>query len=198
MPVLKNPLWEKAAQERAKGLGKTKAFLNAGFEAKSNAGQQAFQLFEKPEIKKRVNELQKRIVKKTELTLQREDDSTLAVMHRLGITREKILSGIWWTYQTALRGEAELDENGVQTGRFRGRPDRKSALAAGKMLGQECFGMFADKVEVGQPGDFARLSDEELGARLDADLAALGVPEAVRTQLALTFAPADDGTKKDE
>jgi hypothetical protein len=198
MPILKNPLWEKAAQERAKGLDKTKAFLLSGIKQNLNVGQQAYQFFLKPEVKKRVEELQARSIKKTELILQREDDSTLAVVQRLGITREKILSGMWWTYQTALRGEAELDENGVQTGRFRGRPDRKNALAAGKLLGQECFGMFVDKVEVGQPGDFARLSDEELGARLDADLAALGVPEAVRTQLALTFAPPEDGTKKDE
>jgi hypothetical protein len=53
--------------------------------------------------------------------------------------------------------------------------------------------MFLERHEIGGPGDFGRLSDEELLSEIAGSAAALGVPAEVVDQLLVTFEPAKDG-----
>ena len=46
--------------------------------------------------------------------------------------------------------------------------------------------MFVERHEIGDPGDFARLTDDELRARVEADAEALGFdPQATESLLAM-------------
>ena len=53
--------------------------------------------------------------------------------------------------------------------------------------------MFVERHELGGPGDFGRLSIEELLSEIKGSAAALGVPADVVDQLLVTFQPAEDG-----
>jgi len=53
------------------------------------------------------------------------------------------------------------------------------------------LGMFVQKMEVGGPGDFARLSDDELNDALAEQAKALGLPDDAIAGL-LTYKGSDD------
>jgi hypothetical protein len=83
-------------------------------------------------------------------------------------------------------GKPTLDENGRP--KYNGIPSNPAAgNQALKLIGMETHGMFIEKVEIGNPGDFARLTEEELFARIEADAAALGLPSEATEALMLTF-----------
>jgi len=95
--------------------------------------------------------------------------------------------------ERCLRGQPVFDEAGVQIpGQFTGKPDAAGANRALHLIGLE-LGMFLERHEIGGPGDFGRLSDEELLSEIKGSAAALGVPADVIEQLLVTFQPAKDG-----
>lgn len=189
MPILPNPKHELIAQELAKGTRKIDAYVAGGY--KRNAAS-ATNFAKRPEVAARVKEIQdKRLDHQTRMEMV----TSQHVADKLEITKEKIIQGLWYNAQRCLRGQPVLDENGVQTGKFSGRPDANGANNALKLVGMECFGMFIERVEIGAPGDFSRLTDDELAKRVLDDGAALGFPDEVTEVLKLTFQPLEPETE---
>jgi phage terminase small subunit len=72
MPVLDNPRHERFAQEVVKGFLHGQAYLNAGYKAKSLAvaSAAATRLLKDVKIQKRIQEIQERVARKTEVTTE--------------------------------------------------------------------------------------------------------------------------------
>lgn len=194
MPALPDPRHEKIVQAYAKGnLAQTDAYKLGGYKA---SPQSACTFFARPEVKQRLKEVREL---RTRLAAERDVETSAEAAKKLGITKTKILEALWVNARLCLRGAPIYDEKGQPTGKFRETPSNPSAgNQALKLLGMEAFGMFVERLEVGGPGDFARLSDEELAARVEADAAALGLPADATEALMLTFQPgekaSDDGS----
>jgi len=190
MPALKNPRHEKIVQALHKGKSKVDAYVEGGF--KPNRGN-ATKFFDRPDIKKRFEEIgdlkEKRFLQEVEVSAD--------VAKRLGITKEKVLTALWLNASACLRGAPILDKDGKPTGEYNGIPSNPAAAnQALKLIGLECHGMFVEKLEVGNPGDFARLTDVELRARVEADAQALGMDGEATEALLLTFQPKEDEESK--
>lgn len=135
---LKNPKHEIFAQELANGENATQAYRNAGF-ADSRAN--ACRLQQDERVRQRVNELM-------EQRARRHDKATEKAISELGLTKQWVL--------------ARLVENAEQA---LIRKDGSVANRALELIGKE-QGMFIDRKETGQPGDFAALTtpDQVLAA----------------------------------
>jgi hypothetical protein len=108
-----------------------------------------------------------------------------------------VLERLKYNAERCLRGQPVFDDTGVQIpGKFTGKPDAAGANRALHLIGLE-LGMFIDRHEMGGPGDFSRLSDDELLAKIEEDATALGVPADVIEQLLVTFQPSDGYNDKD-
>lgn len=181
MPILPNQRWEIAAQERAKGTSITEAHEKAGFNRNPKA---AHTFFTNPAIRARIKEIQNDRIKT-------EFDASDNAARSLGVTKRWVLERLKYNAERCLRGQPMLDTNGVQIpGKFTGKPDAMGANRALHLIGLE-LGMFIERHEIGGPGDFARLSDDELAARVEADAAALGLPQEATEALLLTFQPSE-------
>lgn len=177
MGLLSNPKHEKVAQSLARGAGVCDAYVSGGF--KRNPAN-ASKLAAKPEMKARVAEL---VEFRNRLLLQNEIKASAEIAMDMGITKRKILEKLWDVAETCLKGTPIFDKEGNETGR---KIDAPGATRALQLIGMESYSMFAEKVELGGAGDFARLTDDELRARVEADAAALGTdPAAVRALLAM-------------
>lgn len=189
MPALPKDRDERLAQLIAKGqLSVAESFRQAGFNGRDYTSK-----LKQPIIKERIEELRAIRAKAISTVFKKEAETSQQVALRLGITPEKILQALWFNGQRCLRGQPVLDANGVQTGQYSGKPDASGANQAFKLLGMECFNMFAEKIEVGGPGDFSRMTDDELFRKVSEDAQALGLDPSVLEQLALP--PPDDGTE---
>ena len=166
MPALKNPRWETACQARAKGESQTDSYAAAGF---ARNGHSAYAFFKKEPIASRVREIQESRVQKMESL---EIKSSADVAKKLGISKEKIISALMLNAQQCMHGIPVLDREGNEIGRKR---DSMGANRALQLIGSECFGMFIERHEIGGPGDFAKMTDEELAKRIEADAEALGM-----------------------
>jgi hypothetical protein len=194
MPVLPNPKHERAAQNFAKGnMLIIDAYTDAGFERSTSA---ATQFFKKPHIAARIAEIRAVLAKVVQNKLEKEIQTSHGVALRLGITKEKIISALWYNANRCLRGQPVLDPaTGEQIpGRFTGQPDARGANQALKLLGLECHGMFIEKLEIGGPGDFSRLSDDEFEVKFREEALAVGLPEDAVAGL-LTYEPSDESNK---
>jgi hypothetical protein len=108
------------------------------------------------------------------------------VARKLGITKTKILEALWENAQKCLRGAPILDKEGKPTGEYTGKPDAAGANRALQLIGIEAYGMFIERHEIGGPGDFARMTDEELSQKMAQELEALGLDaKAMESFLAL-------------
>ena len=181
MPILDNPRHENVCQELAKGNSVLKSYQTGGFKG----GMVAASLFcKKPFVKERVKEIQQD-------RIHREMKASQNAAESLGIDKRWVLQRLQYNAERCLRGKPILDKNGEQIpGRFTGMPDSRGANEALELIGRE-IGMFIQKVEVGGPGDFSRLTDEELAAKIASDAAALGVSAEATEALLLTFQPKD-------
>jgi len=170
MPVLKRTHWEIAAVARANGATQQEAYEGMGL--KYNAGA-ASRFFSRPDIAGRIEEIQ------AEREEVRRQAANRAVKHE-AMDRAFVLQYLRGTVASAMRGDPVykrngdplLDANGNQVY----RPDRQSALRGLHLIGQD-IGMFVQRTEVGGPGDFARMTDEELNAKLVEMALQLGLPE---------------------
>jgi phage terminase small subunit len=189
MPILANPKHEIIAQQLAKGTGIVDAYAAGGY---ARTAPSATKFAQRPEIRARVKEIQQARIKT-------EFDASENAAKALGIDKKWVLERLRWNAERCLRGQPVFDANGFQIpGKFTGRPDAGGANQALRLIGME-LGMFIERHEIGGPGDFSRLTDEELAKRALDDAAALGLPAEATEALLLTFGPSapesEDGTE---
>ena len=136
----------------AKGMGPTASYVAGGYRPTPAS---ASKFFRRPEIDARVREI---IAEKHKIEARATDKA----VEKLAITKEWILDMLRYNAIRAQRGQPILDKNGVQIpGQFTGKPDISASNRALELLGRE-RGLFINKHEVGKPGDFDHLSDDEL------------------------------------
>jgi hypothetical protein len=143
MPALKNLQHEKFVQELVKGSSQGDAYLSAGYKAKSVAvaSAAATRLLNDVKICARLEELKKKAEDKTVLS------------------RSWVLERLMENVHRAMTAIAVTDREGETTGEY--KYEGSVANKALELLGKE-IGMFINKSEIGQPGDFDQMSDEEL------------------------------------
>lgn len=198
MPILKNQRHELFCQEIAKGATLDKAYVTAGY-APGSARANAATLKHRKGIKERIAELQERLIVKEEQSVER-------AITKLSITKEAVLGELAKLAFANMADYMKVGEDGQPTLNFNdltrdqaaalveitveefkdGRSDKrevrrvkfkladkqKSLEALGKHLG-----LFIERHEVGAPGDFARMTDEELNEALREQAASLGLPD---------------------
>lgn len=175
MGILLNAKHEKAAHALARGASIIDAYVHAGF--KRNAAS-ASKLAARPEMKARVAEL---VEFRNRLLLQNEIKASAEIAQDMGITKRAIMEKLWHVAENCAKGTPIFDKEGVEKGR---RIDAAGAVRALQLLGMESYSMFVDRLEVGNPGDFSRLTDEELIQKVAQDVAALGAgPDATEALL---------------
>lgn len=142
MPILTKPRYELFAQEVAKGKTLHDAYIAAGF--KENYGN-ASTLAQKPEVMGRINEIKSAV--------------TEIVTEKLVLTKEYVLSCLKANYERAMQYEEIKLSDGKGTGEFtyNGAVANRAMELIGKHLG-----MFIDRREIGEPGEFERMNDKEL------------------------------------
>jgi len=192
MPALSNPRWEIACQAMASGkMSQAEAYVSAAGGKIKKDKATAARFFNRPEIKTRVEEL---------IADRHATDRQIAqrAAAEAEIDRAWIMRNLRHNALSAMRGSPMYDRNGARLrdneGNYRyTKPDHMSANRALELMGRE-IGMFINRHEVGGPGDFARLTEEELNAQIVETLAAFGVPD----QLAQKLIQDLDGTYRAE
>jgi phage terminase small subunit len=140
MPVLKNPRWEMFAHNIAKGMGQAEAYEAAGYKTTRGAGAvSANRLLKDPNISSRVSE----ILERRERV---EETSTIRAIEKTGLSKAWVMDNLREIYLRCM-GDEEFSSAG--------------ANRALELIGKE-LGMFIDRSEAGKPGDFDKLSTDEL------------------------------------
>ena len=164
MPALRDPKWEVAVLALVGGASQHEAYLQAGYKG---AQPVANKFFQKPAVAARVLELRR---ERHEAVIQARqkaaEDST--------VDRAWVIRHLKHNTLAAMRGDPVYDRKGVPTGHY--RPDRGTAMKGLELLGRT-EGMFIDRQEIGTPGDFSRMADDELDAQIIETAKELGLPE---------------------
>ncbi len=153
MAQLPDARWELAALARAEGKTLREAYTLAGLRYDAAS---ASRFFRRPDIAARVRELLAQFEARLRAAQQRAVDDA-------SVDASWVIRHLKHNALMALRGDPVFDRRGQPTGNL--RPDRHAANRALELLGRT-IGLFVEKVEVGRPGDFAHLSDEELEAKI--------------------------------
>lgn len=177
MPSLPLVRQEAFARAMADGKSQMEACKIAGY---SYTPSNAFRLAHLPHIEARVREL-------IQMRADQEVVSSRIAAKKLALTKEWVIERLMFNAERALRGKPVLDKDGNHTGAFSGKIDGTVANRALELLGQH-LGMFIQRHEIGQPGDFARMTDAELDARVRAEAKALGMSEDMVHQMLLQAA----------
>jgi len=173
MGALQDPQHEVFAQDIAAGKAPALSYEHAGFKSSTRraAISNASRLRNRPDVANRILELQQAAAKLVHIDRAFIVDKlrkTLAMAMgelpkpRTVVTRQtrKTKKGTRTSSKSAIIEVLEVDT--------------MAANRAAELLGKE-IGMFIDRSEVGQPGDFARLSDDELREKVRAIYAGAGV-----------------------
>jgi hypothetical protein len=167
MPPIKNPRHELFAQGVAKGENASQAYENAGYKpSRANA----CHLQQQANVSQRIAELLEQRRKRGEIASER-------AIAALAVDRKWVLSKLVQNAEQALVNN-----------------DRSAANRALELIGKE-QGMFIERRETGQPGDFANLSTvEEIIARVKQDLGeqAAGALVSMLGQLSPPTLPQDE------
>jgi len=163
MPALNSPRAELACQALASGKDQKAAYIAGGY---VYAPASAHKFFRRPENAARVKEL-------LEQRYAAEGKAREIGIEKAGLTEAWIIERLKYLTERSLRGKPILDKDGKQTGHFSGNPDGATAARCLE-LAAKIKGLLVHKVEVGDPGDFARLDDEKLDSEIDRMAAALG------------------------
>lgn len=172
MPALTNPRWEKACQLRSSGKGVYEAYETAGFKP-NKPGATTF--FKRPYIAARIVELQQQVYGDTHRARE-------IAIKKVVLEESWIIERAKYVVELSLRGSPVLGPDGSPTGRFDGKTNLRAATDALRLC-SDFKGMRVQRVEVGGPGDFARMSDDELDMALTEQAKALGLPEDAVTRL---------------
>ena len=162
MPVLPSAKHERFAQLLADGIGVGEAYVAAGYPA--NRGN-ATKLKQQESIGKRL----------AEILAQRETIRGMGVakaIEQTAATEEWIINKLIQNVERASTAEPVLDSKGKPTGEY--RYDGAVVNRSLELLGKQ-RGMFIDRKEVGRPGDFKDLNDDQLRDLVNREAAELGV-----------------------
>jgi len=210
VPTLKKARHERFCQEIIKGHPPDEAYGTAGFVAsRSNA----HTLLRKKHIQERISEL---FAKRDAI----DTTATAKAIEKLAITKEAILSELAKIAFANMQDYMKVGPDGAPTLNFAdltrdqaaalveitveefkdGRTDYRQVRRVKFKLGDKKgalvdlgkhFGMFIERHEVGDPGEFARMSEAELEQDLLAQAEKLGIePKAL--QHLLTYQPKED------
>ena len=181
MPALKEPRWERACQLRAAGGGITASYEGAGY-AKGGPGN-AVKFFRRPEIVQRVQEI-------VQDGYEDERKSREIATQEAGIDKAWVLKRLKYLTDLSLQ-KKEVRKGGQVVGYT--ASDGATAVKC-LTLASQLGGWLVQRHELGGPGEFSRMTDEELGDSLVTQAQALGLPEEAVARL-LTFQgapPAED------
>jgi phage terminase small subunit len=171
LPTLANPRHERFAQELAGGKTAGEAYGLAGFKpSRPNASR----LQHDDNIRQRVAEI---LAEREQIHAQ----GTAKAIESVGLTKEWVITRLRENAERALQAIPALDSEGEPTGEY--KYEGNVANRALELLGKE-LGMFIDRKEVGQPGDFGRMSDDELRAELGALVASATTGDAAEGERA--------------
>jgi phage terminase small subunit len=108
-------------------------------------------------VQARVNELQTKMAERA--------------IEKTAISKQWALDRLVENAERALQARRAMDDDGEETGEFKYQGN--VANWALELVGKE-LGMFIDRKEVGKPGDFAGMSDDELNDYIARGKASLG------------------------
>jgi phage terminase small subunit len=182
MPILKNPKHERVAQELTKGRSAAQAYVEAGYKANRH---NASALARTQPIKTRVSEL----LEKRERT---DAKATEKAVEKLALTKEWVIGKLIENVERALQARRVRGEAGEEQGEY--QYEGSVANRALELLGKE-LGMFIDRKEVGKPGEFEDMTDEELDACI-AELMSGGKAEAWERAQGSGATPLKKGVRK--
>lgn len=141
----------------AAGKQVMEAYKTAGYSGNTSAS--ASVAANRPDVKKRVQEL---------LATQhrKEIQSNERAIDAAAIDKGWIVQRARYIVELGIRGGAPLlDKAGKPTGAFSGKPNLNAAVKALTLL-SSMGGYLVQRHEFGAPGDFSRLTDEELDAKM--------------------------------
>jgi hypothetical protein len=166
MPALRDPRWEKACQLRANGADFRVAYEGAGFGGKAP---NATRFFKRDDVRARVMEIQ-------DEGFQKERKVAEIATKKAGLDESWIIERAKYVVELALRGNPIRGPDGHPTGQFDGKTNLRAATDALRLCA-DFKGMRIQRHEIGGPGDFARMTDDELDGALFQTAQALGLPE---------------------
>lgn len=218
MPVLQKAKDERFAQESAQGKSNDEAYVLAGFKSNRAA---AWRKRQQGDIKQRIEELLDRRhsidEQATERAIQKlaiSKETVLGELAKIGfanmqdymtvgpdgsptlnfkdLTRDQAAALVEVTVEEFRDGRTDSRE--VRRVKFKLADKRSALVDLGKHLG-----LFIERVEVGDPGAWARMTDTELDQDLIDQAGKLGIPKQALAGL-LTWEPPvepeDDGEAK--
>lgn len=168
---LKNAKHEHFCQLVSNGESATQGYILAGY-SENGAEQGSSRLLRNVNVCSRLDYLRK-------LKEQKHSETVNKVIEESGITKEWIINELIDNVKIAKSAEPVLDNDGNPIGEY--RTNIPAANKALELLGSE-LGMFVKKIESGKPGDFERMSDDELERRLNENAEAIRLTQtAIRT-----------------
>jgi hypothetical protein len=145
------------------------AYTEAGYAARSSSS--ASQIAGRPDIRARVQEV-------LAAQHQREVKSNERAIERAAIDKDWIVQRGKYIVELGIRGGRPImGKDGKPTGEFEGKPNLNAAVKALALLAQ-MGGYLVNRHEVGQPGAFSRLTEEELDNELMLVGEAIGIAPA--------------------
>jgi hypothetical protein len=154
MPILGNLKHERFCQLVAGGSARKVAYVGAGFDVSNDrtAIVNSARLLSRADVRARVAELQERSAREVQL-----DKAFIlrALMKNLSMALGEMPTPVSRVNRKTGRVET------VEVQRY----DGTAANRAAELLGKE-LSMFTDRHEIGGPGDFSRLTDDELRAKV--------------------------------
>src|SRR6476661_2052451 len=170
MSALPKANHEMVAQALAVGKSQREAYQVGGYIYKAA---NAHRLCKSPAISARVREI---VAHRCEDQLEAREIATA----QAGIDEAWILKRLKYLTDISLQGRP-IKRDGVPTGEHT-KPDGPTAVKCLKLAAQ-LLGLLVWRHEVGDPGEFARMTDEELDAALIEQSKALGLPDEVVQKL---------------
>jgi hypothetical protein len=157
VPALRNARHEAMAFGLAVGKAIWEAYVAAGFSGKAHSA--ASSVAKRPDVQKRVQEL-------VAARHEKELKSNERAIDQATIDKSWVVQRAKYIVELGIRGGAPiLGKDGKPTGAFSGKPNLNAAVKSLALLAS-MGGYLVQRHEFGQPGDFSRLTDEELDAKM--------------------------------
>lgn len=158
MSPLANRKHEAMARAMSEGKSQRQAALDAGYSPRSVKCTSS-KVGSRPDIQARVASLRLEDARK-------HNEATERAVSALAITRADVLKELWDNALQAKAAVPVLDKDGNPTGKY--NANWNASNKALELFGKEAHRMFVDRKEVGKPGQFSDLTDEELDAKRQA------------------------------